>query len=431
MNERDEELIYGLLAREGYIKAESAEEAHIVLFNTCSVRKHAEDRAYGNAAMLKKWKKANPHKILGIVGCMAQSHKERIFARLPHVDFICGPANIFDIPGLIAKRLVQKERMYVSALGQAQRPDVEQPAASTGSVSAHVSISEGCDNFCSYCIVPYVRGRVRNRTMKLVLDEVKQLADSGCREVTLLGQNVNSYRNVKYNKKGFIHLLEEINRIKGIERIRFTTSHPKDAGKPLFKAMRDLDKVCEHLHLPLQSGSDTVLKRMARNYTRQAYLKLVEEFKKILPSAGISTDMIVGFPGETARDFRDTYDVMEEIGFDSAFIFKYSPRPPAKSSELKDDVPMPLKEERNHVLLKLQEDISLEIHSGLVGKEEEVLVSSANKKQMRKSLRGRTRTNKTTVFDGEQSMVGQLVNVKIKKVTPNTLIGEAEGREKK
>jgi len=437
MNDRDSELIYGLLTGEGYAKTDLLEDANVALFNTCSVRKHAEERVYGKVGMLKKWKQENPKRIIGIIGCMAQSHQGRIFERLPHVDFICGPANIYDIPKLILRRQVQDRQRYISALDQKQRPDIEQPALRQSPVSAYVSISEGCDNFCSYCIVPYVRGGERSRSKRLILEEVTRLAGTGIKEVVLLGQNVNSYccqgKRSKSKGRGFVKLLEDINSIRGIERIRFTTSHPKDANRSLFRAMRDLRKVCEHLHLPLQSGSNRILERMRRGYSREGYLRLAEDYRKILPSSSLTTDIIVGFPGESEKDFRQTCRTMEEVGFDSAFIFKYSPRPPAKSCAHKDDVAVNIKGGRNHRLLDLQREISRKVNERLIGREVEVFVESENRKAKGKSLCGRTRTNKITVFDASPRLINTKVDVKIQKVTPNTLIGEwsDHGPEKK
>ncbi len=420
MNSRDTELVYGLLLENGYGKADSAENADIILFNTCSVRKHAEDRVYGQALLLRKWKRKNPNAVLGVIGCMAQNHKEKIFDKLPHVDFVCGPANIYEIPELIKKAL--SRRGHLLALDRRQRPNVGQPACRESDVSASVSISEGCDNFCAYCIVPYVRGREQSRSEKLILDEIKNLADLGYKEVVLLGQNVNSYKSGRVN--GFVKLLEDINKIKGIERIRFMTSHPKDASPRLFKAMRDMEKVCEHLHLPLQSGSDRILKRMRRGYGTAKYLKLVESFRKILPGSSITTDIIVGFPGETEKDFDRTYKIIEKVKFDSAFIFKYSPRPPAKASGYPDDVPPDTKAGRNQALLKLQENVSRRINESLVGKNLEVLVEAENSPGKIETLWGRTRTNKVAVFGGELNLLKKLINIRVKSVTPYTLVGE-------
>jgi tRNA-2-methylthio-N6-dimethylallyladenosine synthase len=422
MNDRDSELIYGLLLNDGYIKADTLEDADVVLFNTCSVRKHAEDRVYGNVGLLRRWKQNKPTMVLGILGCMAQSHGERIFQKLPHVDFVCGPADIYKIPDLISQ--LQLQRRHLAALGEGQRPLIAQPGYRENPLSAHVSISEGCDNFCSYCIVPYVRGREQSRPKRLIVDEVQRLAEAGYKEVTLLGQNVNSYRSNKKQQYGFINLLEDVNAIQGIERIRFITSHPKDATKELFQAMKDLPKVCEHLHLPMQSGSNAILKKMRRRYTQEKYLKLVETFRKIVPASGLSTDIIVGFPGERENDFKQTYATMKTVAFDSAFIFKYSPRPPARASAYDDDVAKNVKEKRNQMLLELQKKLSRDNNARLVGAQVEVLVGSRDNRRGEGYLRGRTRTNKIVVFRGDLSLLKTLVNVTITSITPHRLIGE-------
>ncbi|MCX5665518.1 MAG: tRNA (N6-isopentenyl adenosine(37)-C2)-methylthiotransferase MiaB, partial [Candidatus Omnitrophica bacterium] len=297
-----------------------------------------------------------------------------------------------------------------------KRPELF-PAHREDKYKAYVSIGEGCNNFCSYCIVPYVRGKERSRDAKDIIKEVKDLAGRGFKEVMLLGQNVNSYKDV-----GFINLLKELNDIKGIERIRFMTSHPKDASVELFKAMRDLDKVCAHLHLPLQAGSDRILKLMNRGYNARKYLEMVKEYKKYLPGGSITTDIIVGFPSETKKDFEKTVKIMKDIDFDGAYMFKYSPRPPAKSSKLKDDVSQRVKEERLETLINLQCQISLNKNELLTGKTFDVLVDGQNKKDPSK-FTGRTGTNKVAVFDGSKDMIGRIVSVKIESVTPHALRG--------
>ena len=393
MNFRDSEEIAGIFMQKGWELAASPEEADVAIFNTCSVRKHAEDRAISNIGELKALKKKRPGMVIGVVGCMAKAQGRKIIDRLPIVDFIAGPANIYDIPTTVENILVNRKEAVI-ATDKDTRPYVSNIAYHTKGVSALVTIMEGCNNFCSYCIVPYVRGREVGRPAESIIDEIKALADNGYKEVTLLGQNVNSYysgfrdhdisgsclpstsppplceaagtrapsavtrrnpesQSLTPESSNFVRLLGDINKINGIERIRFLTSHPKDAGKELFIAMRDLPKVCEHLHLPLQSGSDRILKSMNRGYTAADYLKKVEAFRKYVPDCAITTDVIVGYPGESDEDFMMTKKLMEDIGFNSAFIFKYSPRPPAKASGLEDDVPKKVKEERNQDLLKL------------------------------------------------------------------------------
>jgi tRNA-2-methylthio-N6-dimethylallyladenosine synthase len=298
-----------------------------------------------------------------------------------------------------------------------------------GVFSSFVNIMYGCNNFCSYCVVPYVRGKEVSRPKKDIIDEVKALAGRGFKEVTLLGQNVNSYGRGLSSKITFPQLLEAVNEVKGIERIRFTTSHPKDAGKPLFRAMRDLDKVCEHLHLPLQSGSDKILDLMNRKYKCEDYRKKIDLLRNMIPGAGLSSDIIVGFPSEKETDYKATYKAMEEIGYNSAFIFKYSPRPPALSSCLVDDVPAEIKKQRNNELLTLQKRISSEKNKEMVGTEQEILAEGKSR-MSDKELIGRTRNNTPCVFPESSDFVGKLVKVRIKGTSPTTLKGELVSKEK-
>ncbi|MEA3305925.1 MAG: tRNA (N6-isopentenyl adenosine(37)-C2)-methylthiotransferase MiaB [Candidatus Omnitrophota bacterium] len=356
MNSRDSEIIYGLLFERGWGKAGSIEEADCVLFNTCSVRHHAEQRAYSNMGSLARRKRRNPKLILGFIGCTAQKDKDLVFKRLPHVDLVAGPGNIYNIPDYL-DAIMRGEKMVLAA-DSFERPQRKNPSYREGRASAYISISEGCDNFCSYCIVPYVRGRQRSRKREPVINEVRSTVEMGIKEITLLGQNVNSYGKDLKNGSNFVNLLEEINSIDGIKRIRFVSCHPKDTTEELFKAMRGLSRVYNHLHLPLQSGSDKILKAMKRGYTPGHYMSLIDMLRSYIPDCNITTDIIIGFPGETEKDFKDTYDVMRKIKFDSAYIFKYSPRPPAVSSKLPDDVPEEVKKKRHAELLELQKEIS-------------------------------------------------------------------------
>ena|GEM_PF-19985 len=439
MNDRDSEEIIGMLLEKGYILSDSPQEADVILFNTCSVRKHAEDRAISNIGALQRLKGRRPEVIIGVVGCMAKAYKEKLFEKLPHVDFVCGPANIYEIPDAINHRDSPSrtvETVPYAMRGQSllvdkeNRPEIRNIAYHKEGVSALVTIMEGCNNFCSYCIVPYVRGREISRPAEDILDEIKSLADRGYKEVTLLGQNVNSYKG--HEQEGttsctlqglsLTQLLEEVNKVDGIGRIRFITSHPKDAGEDLFKAMRDLDKVCEHLHLPLQSGSDKILKLMNRGYTAEEFQRKVNLFRRYLPNSSITTDIIVGFPGETEEDFEATKELMKKIEFNSAFIFKYSPRPPAKASELKDDVPKKVKEGRNQILLKLQEEISSRKEKEYIGKETEVLVEGMCRKDKGKVI-GRNRQNIKVALDGKSELIGKLKKVRVTSVIGHTLVG--------
>ena len=432
MSFRDSEFVTGLLLNGGFALAKSVDDADIILFNSCSVRKHAEDRLISNISDLKLLKKKKPGLIVGLMGCTAQSYQSKILERLPILDFSCGPGNESDIPYIIKDILENKGAIVATDKIDKKRPELF-PEHREDKYKAYVSIGEGCNNFCSYCIVPYVRGKERSRDAKDIIKEVEGLADRGFKEVMLLGQNVNSYRGLAYSCRAglnppyscrlFTQLLELLNGIKGIERIRFMTSHPKDASIDLFKTMRDLKKVCSHLHLPLQAGSDRILKLMNRGYTASKYLGLVKEYRKYVPGGSVTTDIIVGFPSETKSDFNKTVRIMNDIGFDGAYMFKYSPRPPARSSRLKDDVLQKEKEERLNTLINLQCDISLKKNQLLTGKTFDVLVDGQNKKDISR-LTGRTGTNKVAVFDGSKDMIGRIVNVKINSVTPHALKGK-------
>ncbi len=422
MNMRDSEFVAGMLFDNGFRKARSMESADVILFNSCSVRKHAEDRLFSNIAALKELKEMRPSLIIGLMGCAAQNYKDKILKRLPMVDLVCGPGNETDLPGMLEE--VIRNRCAIVAVDKIneKRPEIF-PKYRNQAFKAHVSIGEGCDNFCSYCIVPYVRGRERSRDAKDIIREVKSLAGQGCKEVTLLGQNVNSYKSPSLGQgSAFVKLLEKINRIEGIRRIRFMTSHPKDASRELFKAMKDLDKVCEHLHLPMQSASDRILKLMKRGYTAKKYLEAIELYRKFVPEGSLTTDILVGFPSEKYEDFKKTKDVLEGIGFDSAFAFKYSPRPPARAADLEDDVPKEAKEERLAELLNLQCEISRRRNEPMKGRTIEVLVDGEGSSTPH-LLAGRTRTNKMAIFEGAKSLVGRIVNVKIEDITPHTLKG--------
>jgi tRNA-2-methylthio-N6-dimethylallyladenosine synthase len=461
MNERDSEIIYSMMMQKGYVPAQSYQEADLIIFNTCSVRKHAEDRVWGKLEELKGLKEVCPRSftrsarktstgatsikpIIGLVGCMGKAYGKEIFNKLSHVDFVCAPANIYDIPALVEK--VEAGKTHVMAVSKKIRPlkppktvngqAMADPSYREEKIRAWVNISQGCNNFCSYCIVPYVRGPEISRLPKDIIDEIKCLVDKGTKEITLLGQNVNSYQFTAHgsrpaDKNDFVKLLEQINEIHGLERIRFMTSHPKDAGLELFRAIAGLDKVCEHIHLPIQSGSDRILKLMNRGYTVSAYLKLVESLRKISPGSAVTTDIIVGFPSESEKDFKDTYMLMKMIGFDSAFIFKYSARPFAKASQMHDDVALQVKKERNQILLDLQDEITKRKQEKFVGTIDNVLGISMAKKAPENSndlsasyVKGRTRTNYQVVYKGNKHLLGRILDVRIIGTQDNTLIGD-------
>ena len=448
MNERDSEIIVSLLMQEGYTPTDDIEEAGIIIFNTCAVRKHAEDRVWGKLDELKRLKtrksrdgsdflknrekaqKAGPvptFPIIGLVGCMAKAQGADAFKRAPYLDFVAGPANIYDIPELVEK--ARDGKRHLKAVDNEKRPIKKgETRFRVSPVRALVNISEGCNNYCSYCIVPYVRGNEVSRPADDILDEVKKFVDTGAKEIMYLGQNVNSFHDGSVD---FIKLLEETDKIDGLKRIRFMTSHPKDANNRLFKAVRDIEKVCEHMHLPLQSGSDNMLKAMNRQYTASHYLKLIDDLRKTMPDCAITTDLIVGFPGETEQDFLDTYMLMKKVEFDGAYIFKYSPRPFTKAADLKDDVPKAIKEERHQALLNMQVDIVRKKNESLVGKTEESLGLSFARHAPETSsdldadyIKGRTRKNAIIVYKGDKGLIGAVSDVKILAVEDNTLIGE-------
>jgi len=420
MNVRDSELIAGMFMEKGHEMVDEMEKADVVLFNTCSVRQHAEDRVIGNLQKLASRRKKDPDLRIGVLGCMAQRHGELLLKEYPQVDIVAGPSNIYDIPDLI-DRISSSEKIL--AVDKQKRPRKKmQTAHRSGVFSAFVNIMYGCNNFCSYCIVPYVRGREVSRSKGDIIDEVKSLADRGFKEITLLGQNVNSYGTGLAGKVTFSGLLEAASKVKGIERIRFTTSHPKDAGKSLFRAMRDLDKVCEHLHLPLQSGSDKILDLMNRKYSCEEYRRKIDFLRDMVSGVGISTDIIVGFPSEKEKDFKATCRAIEEIGYDSAFVFKYSPRPPALSSCLVDDVTEEAKKQRNNELLALQKKISHTKNKDMIGTKQEILVEGKSR-MSDKELTGRTRNNTSCVFPGPDDLIGKLVCVQVTGASPFTLKG--------
>jgi len=357
MNEHDSGRLKDLLLERGYAFCSSLEFADIVIFNTCSVRKHAEDRVYGKVGTLGKLKIKKPGLMIGIIGCMAEARRDEIFRKLPIVDFLCGPADLDRIPGIIDKiKNGAGHIMYLEGYKSKIIPTFSRNRKA--SKTAYVKIMEGCDNFCSYCIVPYVRGRERSRPSEDILDEIKKLVNKGVKVITLLGQNVNSYGKGLKEKIDFVELLEKIDKIIGSAKINFLTSHPKDASLELFEAIRVLGSLSKNLHLPIQSGSDKILKRMNRRYTIAKYKRLVKDFRKIVKDGNITSDIIVGFPGETEKDFKDTLNLVKELRFDGAYIFKYSPRPVTKASLFKDDVNLQEKERRHQLLLNVQKEIS-------------------------------------------------------------------------
>jgi tRNA-2-methylthio-N6-dimethylallyladenosine synthase len=419
MNEYDSEVIAGLFERDGWVLTDDEAEADVILLNTCSVRQHAEDRVWGALFELRERAKREPGLIVGVCGCMAQARAEEIARRCPYVKVICGTRAFNRLPELVAR--AAEGRGMVIDIDMSREPCLAGlPRKRRSRLKAFVPVMRGCENYCAYCVVPYVRGHEVSRSLEEVLAEVKSIARDGCREVMLLGQNVNSYRA---GGMSFADVLREVSRIEGIERIRFMTSHPKDFPDDLIRTMADVPQVCEHLHLPLQSGSDRILERMNRRYTLESYCGLVRKIREALPEIALSTDILVGFPGETDEDFIQTARALEEISFDSAFIFKYSEREGTRARELQPRVPEETIMRRHAELLKFQEKISMEKNKKLLGASLEVLVEGYSPRKPER-LFGRTRTNKRVVFEGSGDLIGKLVYVIIREATPLTLIGE-------
>lgn len=383
MNVRDSEVIGGLLKKEGFAIVDDRDKADIIIFNTCSVRQHAEDKVWSEVGRYKKFivhssklkdkgqkqrtlnHEPQTRPIIGIVGCMAQNYKEMIFERSPQVDFVVGPSDIDKIPEILKKLNADRYPLYASKIweteGEARPEEIYHTGFYEDKEHAYVVISEGCSNFCSYCVVPYVRGGLRNRNHQDILKEMEEAIEKGITRVTLLGQNVNAYefevRSSKFEVK-FIDLLGMVNKINGLKEFGFITSHPKDTNLDLFKAMQDLEKLKKYLHLPVQSGSDRILQLMNRGYSKKFYLELVNNYRKIVKGGLFTTDVILGFPSETDKDFQETYDLVKAIEFDAAYIFKYSTRPHTEAARLIDDVPKDEKERRHALILELQKDIS-------------------------------------------------------------------------
>ena len=423
MNENDSERLAGILGEMGYVETDTSEESDLIIYNTCCVRENAELKVYGHLGALKKLKQEKPDLIIAVCGCMMQQKDvvEHIRKKYRHVDLIFGTHNLYKFPELLYSAF-ESQNTVIDIWEAAGWIAEGMPIERKGGVKAWVTVMYGCNNFCSYCIVPYVRGRERSRSMEEVINEVRMLGQQGYKEITLLGQNVNSYGKDLEEKHTFAQLLYELNKVEGIERIRFMTSHPKDLSDELIFAMRDCEKVCEHLHLPVQAGSTKVLEEMNRNYTKDDFLSLVDKVKKHIPDIALSTDIIVGFPGETDEDFSQTIDVMEKARFDSAYTFLYSKRTGTPAAKNPEQVPEEVMKQRFDKLLEVQNRISKELNDELPGKEVEVLVEGLSKNST-ETYTGRTRTNKIVNFHGNKDMVGKLVKVKVEKAQTWSLEG--------
>lgn len=439
MNVYDSEQIARVLAPAGYTSTPFLEEADLVVVNTCAIRAKAEQKAFSFIGRLAKLKRKRPGMIIGVAGCVAQQEGEKILSRMPIVDLVFGTHAIQRLPDLVGQVSSRRHRLVDVAMGAVvDEIDTTSGFRDNGQVNRFVTIIQGCDNFCSYCVVPHTRGREMSRHPDRIASEIKSLVEIGAREVTLLGQNVNSYGR-KEGLCSFAELLRHINAVEGLERIRFTTSHPKDLSEELIRAFGELDKLCPHIHLPVQSGSDRILKRMNRKYDRRTYLDRIERLRAATPGIAVTSDIIVGFPGETRVDFEATVDLMREVAFDGLFAFMYSDRPVAPASSFEDKVPEAEKKSRLQELLAYQETVTLQKHHALLGSVQRILLEEKNTRASDGEVgpgaqtaqwTGRTATNRIVNFDHlentsifDRLRPGILVDVQIEKAFSHSLRG--------
>ncbi|RMF40830.1 MAG: tRNA (N6-isopentenyl adenosine(37)-C2)-methylthiotransferase MiaB [Planctomycetota bacterium] len=447
MNVLDSEMVVASLRRQGYSLVDSAADADTILFNTCSVREHAEEKVYANLAKLKKMKLAHPEKIVGVMGCMAQKDQRIVFERAPYVDLVVGPGQLHRIPELLQRIAEGQGKQMAVSLGRRDGSQDEirrshesfdplrDPTMRPTPFQAYLRIQIGCDKFCTYCIVPMTRGPEQGRPPSQILAEAHELARQGCKEITFLGQTVNSYRYREGQRETRLaDLLEMVHEVDGIERLKFVTSYPKDMDRRLLETVRDLPKCSTYLHVPAQSGSDAVLKRMKRGYTVADYYEMMDRIRDIIPDAAVSSDFIVGFCGETERDFEQTVRLVERCRFKNSFIFKYSVRPGTKAAELyPDDVPDDVKARRNNELLAVQNAISQEDNLKFLGRRVEVLVEGPSKTSIRRGesgplrqMMGRTMCDRIVVWDGNERQAGHTLPVLIHDASSHTLFGTVE-----
>lgn len=448
MNVLDSEMVVASLRRRGYDLTDSVESADTILFNTCSVREHAEEKVYNSVARLKLLKLAHPEKTIGVMGCMAQKDQQRVFDRAPFIDLVVGPGQLQRIPELLDKiRAGEGPQMAVS-LGRrdGSQEDIRRshetfdplrdPTMRPTPFQAFLRIQIGCDKFCTYCIVPMTRGPEQGRSPELIVAEARELARQGCKEITLLGQTVNSYRYRDADNKQteLADLLEAIHDIEGIERLKFVTNYPKDMTRRLLETVRDLPKCTPYLHVPAQSGSDAVLKRMKRGYTVADYYEMMDRILEILPEAAVASDFIVGFCGETEDDFQQTMEMVRRCRFKNSFIFQYSVRPGTRGAELyADDVPLEVKSRRNVELLNLQNEICQQDNLRFLGQRVKVLVEGPSKLAIKRQdtgpliqMTGRTPCDRIAVWDGNERQTGQMLDVLIHDASTTTLLGSVE-----
>lgn len=425
MNFSDSEIVASILKDEGYEKITDSRQADLILVNTCSIRDNAEDRVRKRLRELYALKKKNPHLVIGLLGCMAERLKDKIFEQEKHLDLIIGPDAYRDLPNLLKQAQSGQKAVNVLLSKEETYSDIKPVYIDSNGVSAFISIMRGCENFCSYCVVPYTRGKERSRDVKTIVDEASDLFAKGFREVTLLGQNVNSYAWQELDTKvDFPDLLQKVAAINPLLRVRFATSHPKDISDKLLHTIAANSNICKAIHLPVQSGSTRMLKLMNRSYTREWYMDRIAAIRQIIPDCSLSTDIIAGFCGETEEDHRETLSVMKEVGYASAFMFKYSERPNTRAAKtMTDDVAEEVKTNRLEEIIALQQQLSLESNKKDIGKIFEVLVEGTSKRSA-EQLFGRTSQNKVVVFPKQQYAPGDYVQVKIISCTPATLKGE-------
>jgi len=408
MNVADSEIIQGILKAKKYSSIDSMDKADIIFVNTCAIREHAEEKVHSRLGVFSRIKHNNPDVIIGVLGCMAQHLKDDILDTKPYVDIILGPDSYRKLPELLERKMEDKDNIVDTQLSRYEVYDNFFPSRKEG-INAWVSIMRGCDKFCTFCIVPFTRGRERSRSINSIVNEVKKAVDEGFIEITLLGQNVNSY---KYKNFSFDYLLKEIADISGVERLRYTSPHPEDMTDEVLHVMAHYDNICNAVHFPLQAGSNRILNRMNRTYTRDHFIEKSNRIREILPNCGLSTDVIVGFPGETNSEFEKTLDVMNKVKFDSAFTFKYSPRSGTKAHEYSDQLSEIDKQARLEKVIELQKKHTIIRNKDMIGNIERVLVEK-NSKRSTNQWAGRTDSNKWVIFDKENENIKDFVDILI------------------
>ena len=419
MNMADSELVDGILKDIGLKKTQNLNDADAIFVNTCAIRENAEKKIHSRLGNFHKLKREKPHLIIGVLGCMAQNLKNDLLKNKPYVDIILGPDSYRNLPKLMNRHMVEQNSIVDTKLSRYEVYEDLFPKRNKG-VNAWVSIMRGCDKFCSFCIVPFTRGRERSRSVESIVTEVKKAVDQGFVEITLLGQNVNSY---KHEKNSFADLLLSVSDINGVKRIRYTSPHPQDITVELLEVMASRKNICNYVHFPMQSGSNEILQRMNRTYTREHFHYMADTIREIMPNCGLSTDIIVGFPGETEKHFEETLDLMEKIKFNSAFTFKYSPRPYTKAEQFTDQIDETIKKERLDKLINVQKKHTLELNSKKIGKIENVLIEKESKKSSN-HWAGRTDSNQWVILEKNSSKIKDIIPVEIVDATGVILHGK-------